>query len=101
MGLRIIDRIRPEGLSLQCPEQESTNRAGLEQEVARNFANLSGQDNSEKEFLKKLRASQARLLNPTAMLDHAVEVRTCLRLMQTAAQPVHGKIDIATLIDLL
>lgn len=101
MGLRIIDRVRPLALGFHHSESETAARTGLEREAARNFAAIDGDIAAEDKFLAKLHALRGRVLTPNAMLDRAIEVRTCIRLMQTNAQPVHTKIDIATLIELL
>lgn len=97
MGLRIIDRIRPKPT---LTNDEVLHRQGLEWEAARTFVALAGNDASEDHFLAKLHAAHERVLDPEEMLERAIEIRTVLRL-QTHPCPVHAKIDIATLIELL
>ena len=111
MGLRIIDRHGrrvgtgrranlPRGTPA-APEPETDGRDIQEREAARSYAAIEGGELAEDHFLAKLRAAHARHLQPEVMLARAEEVRAALRLRQTSPTPVHAKIDIATLMELL
>ena len=97
MGLRITDRVKPKP---SPPREELERRHDLEWEAAQKFVTFARDGASEDLFLAKLHDTHARLLDPAAMLDRAIEIRALLRL-QPDASPIHAKIDIATLIELL
>lgn len=101
MGLRIVDRVRPKPAAAAAHADDLRRRQGLEWEAARSYASINGGELSEDSFLAKLHAAQARVLAPEEMLGRAVEVRASIRRMHVAAGPIHAKIDIATLIELL
>jgi hypothetical protein len=101
MGLRIVDRVRSKLASAAAQADDLRRRQGLEWEAARSYASIDGGELSEDAFLAKLHATQARLLAPEEMLGRAVEVRASIRRMHASAGPIHAKIDIATLIELL
>ena len=97
MGLRITDRVRPK----PAPSSEEIERRhGLEWEAARKFVAFAREEVTADRFLAKLHDTHERLLDPEEMLDRAMEIRALIRLQRDAC-PIHAKIDIATLIELL
>lgn len=101
MALRIVDR----GADRKPPrpglfEKSQAEREGLELAVARSYTAVGG-ELDEQQFIAKLRAARSRVLNPEQMMSWAEEVRAAIRLRQSPPTPVHARIDVATLMELL
>lgn len=99
MGLRIIDRHRPLRLDISDAERLS----GLEV-ATHNWFVVRGKDfGAEAAFVAHFRQVRERLKTPGSMIEMATKVRQDIKDRQRADAegPPHGKVDVATLLELL
>jgi hypothetical protein len=99
MGLRIIQkttvgRTRPvsEAEQLEALEKETERWSGLKNDANQSF---------QQEFIKNFRKVKARIDSPASVVEMAARIRQDILGRKSDSALSHGKVDIATLLELL